>query len=51
MWMKGLLKLATNLFAMQLQLARSPDLPAMANLRHLILSIADARRFVSQQTV
>ena len=43
-WLKGLLKLAPNLMALQLRLPRSPDLPAMPHLRHLILRLDDACR-------
>lgn len=43
-WLRALLKLAPNLVALQLQLPRSPDLPAMAHLRHLILRMSDTYR-------
>ena len=43
-WLKGLLKLAPKLVALQLRLPRSPDLPALPHLRHLILSLDDACR-------
>ena len=43
-WLKGLVKLAPNLVTLQLQLPRSPDLPAMPHLRHLILHLDDTSR-------
>ena len=50
-WLKGLLKLAPNLMALQLRLPRSPDLPAMPHLRHLILCLDDACRLADNSGV
>ena len=45
MWMKGLLKLAPNLLALELRcLWCPPDLPIMSNLRHLSLDVARISR-------